>query len=399
MLQKIASASTEDARIALIDELIPAVASQYSEQIAMAAAKWYEEVRADALPDVDDGFEALLAQTYSKKAIVEEIHDHILSNRNKFDEAIVDAMDRWIKIPGRATIAENCKRDPKKPRYALVPQGKTCAFCTMLACRGFVYESEKTAHKMHDHCDCVACPEWDANPNKIRGYNPDTLSDEWDKAKKIVWAKNKAEARENGEDANKVFEPSSKEILAQLRKTPGLCSDGCKPVKEMLVLHSPDEKKILSLRWQENVSDKEWIKRQKAVGVDTKTDSLYPHEIVFLEKFKNAGNKFTWIPRDRYGNPTNDFIWENHSGGAVNAELKSLTSTKYATASNRISKAVVFAKKHGVVKDIFIIDYGNKKLKDKELYQLSLYNERNVNAPIKELWVWQNGTFAEIKLH
>lgn len=231
VLQKIASASTEDARIALIDELIPEVASQYSEQIAMVAAKWYEEVRADALPDVDDGFEALLAQTYSKKAIVEEIHDHILSNRNKFDEAIVDAMDRWIKIPGRATIAENCKRDPKKPRYALVPQGKTCAFCTMLAGRGFVYKSEKTAHKMHNHCDCVACPEWDANPNKIRGYNPDALSDEWDKAKKIVWEKNKAEARKNGKDANEVFEPSMKEILAQLRKTPGLCSDECKPVK------------------------------------------------------------------------------------------------------------------------------------------------------------------------
>lgn len=231
VLQKIASAPTEAARIALIDELIPAVASQYSEQIAMAAAKWYEEVRADALPDVDDGFEASLAQTYSKKAIVEEIHDHILSNRNKFDEAIVDAMDRWVKIPGRATIAENCKRDPKKPRYALVPQGKTCAFCTMLAGRGFVYKSEKTAHKMHNHCDCVACPEWDANPNKIRGYNPDALSDEWDKAKKIVWEKNKAEARKHGKDANEVFEPSMKEILAQLRKTPGLCSDGCKPVK------------------------------------------------------------------------------------------------------------------------------------------------------------------------
>lgn len=365
----------------------------------MAAAKWYEEVRADALPDVDDGFEASLAQTYSKKAIVEEIHDHILSNRNKFDEAIVDAMDRWVKVPGRATIAENCKRDPKKPRYALVPQGKTCAFCTMLAGRGFVYKSEKTAHKMHNHCDCVACPEWNANPNKIRGYNPDALSDEWDKAKEIVWEKNKAEARKNGKDASEVFEPSMKEILAQLRKTPGLCSDGCKPVKETGVLHSPDEKKILSLRGQENVSDKEWVKRQKAVGVDTKTDSLYPHEIVFLEKFKNAGNKFTWIPRDRYGKPTNDFIWENHSGGAVNAELKSLTSTKYATASSRISKAVRAAKKHGVVKDTFIIDYGDTKLKDKELYQLSSYNERNVNEQIKELWVWQNGTFGEIKLH
>ena len=100
----------------------------------------------------------------------------------------------------------------------------------MLAGRGFVYKSKETAHAMHNHCDCVACPEWDANPNKIRGYNPDALSDEWDKAKKIVWEKNKAEARKNGKKASEVFEPSMKEILAQLRKTPGLCSDECKPV-------------------------------------------------------------------------------------------------------------------------------------------------------------------------
>ncbi len=364
----------------------------------MAAAKWYEEVRADALPDVDDGFEASLAQTYSKKAIVEEIHDHILSNRNKFDEAIVDAMDRWVKIPGRATIAENCKRDPKKPRYALVPQGKTCAFCTMLAGRGFVYKSEKTAHTMHDHCDCVACPEWDANPNKIRGYNPDALSDEWDKAKKIVWEKNKAEARKNGKDASEVFEPSMKEILAQLRKTPGLCSDGRKPVKETGVLHSPDEKKILALRGQENVSDKEWVKRQKVVGVDTETDSLYPHEIVFLEKFKNTGNKFTWIPRDRYGKPTNDFIWENHSGGAVNAELKSLTSTKYATAANRISKAVSGAKSKNVIKNVFILDYGEKQLSTKEHKQLALYNRRKPESSIKELWIYEANELKKIDL-
>lgn len=140
------------------------------------------------------------------------------------------------------------------------------------------------------------------------------------------------------------------------------------------------------------------MKRQKAVGVSTKTDSLYPQEIVFLEKFKNAGNKFTWIPKDEDGKPTNDFIWENHSGGAVNAELKSLTSTKYATASNRISKAVNSAKAKNVIKNVFILDYGEKQLSAKERKHLALYNKRKPESSIKELWTYEANELKKIDL-
>lgn len=353
VLQKIASAPTEAARIALIDELIPAVASQYSEQIAMAAAKWYEEVRADALPDVDDGFEASLAQTYSKKAIVEEIHDHILSNRNKFDEAIVDAMDRWIKIPGRATIAENCKRDPKKPRYALVPQGKTCAFCTMLAGRGFVYKSEKTAHKMHNHCDCVACPEWNANPNKIRGYDPDALSDEWDKAKEIVWEKNKAEARKRGEDANEVFEPSMKEILAQLRKTPGLCSDGCKPVN-----NTKSSKGSINIPDGARVNSKE---KRAMQWIAQSGHNVTANPVKNIQNQKNPDftiDKETWELKTISGNGKNTIMNAlKHGGKQSNNLILDITDTPISeseiikTAKSRLRRVEVHLSKVWIIKD------------------------------------------------
>lgn len=353
VLQKIASAPTEAARIALIDELIPAVASQYSEQIAMAAAKWYEEVRADALPGVDDGFEASLAQTYSKKAIVEEIHDHILSNRNKFDEAIVDAMDRWVKIPGRATIAENCKRDPKKPRYALVPQGKTCAFCTMLAGRGFVYKSEKTAHKMHDHCDCVACPEWDANPNKIRGYNPDVLSDEWDKAKKIVWEKNKAEARKNGKDASEVFEPSMKEILAQLRKTPGLCSDECKPVN-----NAKSSKGSINIPDGAHVNSKE---KRAMQWIAQSGHNITANPVKNIQNKKNPDftiDKETWELKTISGSGKNTIMNAlKHGGKQSNNLILDITDTPISeseiikTAKSRLRRVDVHLSKVWIIKD------------------------------------------------
>lgn len=66
----------------------------------------------------------------------------------------------------------NCERN--KVRYARVPGGgETCTFCMMLAGRGFVYVSEKTAagHQYHSHCDCVAMPGKKGS-TAIYGYDP-----------------------------------------------------------------------------------------------------------------------------------------------------------------------------------------------------------------------------------
>ncbi|MDD6373556.1 MAG: hypothetical protein PUF97_03650 [Bifidobacteriaceae bacterium] len=69
--------------------------------------------------------------------------------------------------------------DPTRPRWARVPRGRvTCAFCTMLAGRGFVYTSEEAAggglgSKYHNHCDCEPVPTW--GEAKLTGYDPDKL--------------------------------------------------------------------------------------------------------------------------------------------------------------------------------------------------------------------------------
>lgn len=70
--------------------------------------------------------------------------------------------------------------DPTKPRWARVPRGRvTCAFCTMLAGRGFVYTSEDAAggglgNTYHNHCDCEPVPTW--GEAKLSGYDPDKLN-------------------------------------------------------------------------------------------------------------------------------------------------------------------------------------------------------------------------------
>ncbi|MEU6725474.1 hypothetical protein ABZ917_17340 [Nonomuraea wenchangensis] len=80
---------------------------------------------------------------------------------------------------GRDTITEALEEDDEALGWARVTGPNTCAFCALLASRGPVYASEKTAgrdadkrfkgegrYKFHDHCDCTVVPifagqQWD----------------------------------------------------------------------------------------------------------------------------------------------------------------------------------------------------------------------------------------------
>ena len=78
-------------------------------------------------------------------------------------------------------MMENAARDPLSPRFARVPSGgETCKFCLMLAGRGFVYHSKKTAGEFghyHDNCDCRIVASWDKDG--VEGYDPMSYHREW----------------------------------------------------------------------------------------------------------------------------------------------------------------------------------------------------------------------------
>ena len=50
-----------------------------------------------------------------------------------------------VGVTARLTAKFNGEHDPSQPRYARVPVGPTCAFCILMASRGFVYWSEEKA--------------------------------------------------------------------------------------------------------------------------------------------------------------------------------------------------------------------------------------------------------------
>lgn len=84
------------------------------------------------------------------------------------------------------TIAANVGRDKDKGvRFARVPTGfETCTFCLMLASRGAVYHTRKTAGELkrfHRNCDCKIVPgfEGDKDAELVEGVRPKELVRKW----------------------------------------------------------------------------------------------------------------------------------------------------------------------------------------------------------------------------
>lgn len=101
---------------------------------------------------------------------------------SKFIKDVSDLTGFYVKREAFCNMAKNCDR--LRVRYARVPSGReTCAFCFMLASRGFVYWTEESAgesHQYHSHCDCIIVPGFSkdsgVNPDaQIEGYEPSKM--------------------------------------------------------------------------------------------------------------------------------------------------------------------------------------------------------------------------------
>lgn len=159
-------------------EVVPQLVREYGDLAATVAGEWYEDVR-----DVADSYQTRLGPNAPVEAVERNVKyaaGHLYTdNPAGVLDVLHGAMQRHIAYSGRETIARNVRFDPAKPRYARVPSGgRTCAFCELVASRGFVYWSAKQAgefDKYHDHCNCQVVPSWDAEQAHIEGYDPDAM--------------------------------------------------------------------------------------------------------------------------------------------------------------------------------------------------------------------------------
>lgn len=169
--------SPEAARDALL-EFVPWLTDKYGDFAAVVASDWYEEVRAAA--GVTGRLTPELVRTVRREVVegsVKYAAGGLFTDTPEKTLAIIaGAVDRYVKSPGRETIRVNAARDGA--RFARVPTGaETCAFCMMLASRGFVYHGRDTAGDFdhyHDKCDCQIVPDWSDHP-VLEGYDPDGM--------------------------------------------------------------------------------------------------------------------------------------------------------------------------------------------------------------------------------
>lgn len=101
------------------------------------------------------------------------------NNPDDLQQAYADFLRQMAVHAAQRQQMADIATDPTHPRWARVPRGRvTCAFCTMLAGRGFAYTSEEAAggglgSKYHNHCDCEPVPSW--GEAKLAGYDPEKL--------------------------------------------------------------------------------------------------------------------------------------------------------------------------------------------------------------------------------
>lgn len=156
-------------------ELVPALVHEHGEIAAAAAADWYEQMRAKAIP----GTYRALTGDYPPFEQIEASVRYAAGELFGDDPAttlrlLEGAVQRLIKYQEDDTFRVNAEADPARPRFAFVPRPPmTCSWCDMLASRGWVYLTQETATaSKHTHCDCTVTPSWDWESAHIDGYDP-----------------------------------------------------------------------------------------------------------------------------------------------------------------------------------------------------------------------------------
>ena len=170
--------NTSEGMKALI-EYAHAVATKYGEGAAELSCQMLDEVSSATKARVRAAEPAATA-TYAE--IAKTIYGTMATTQDP--DAIGAAVGRTVKLASVDTLQQNALRDGAE--WAWIPSGDTCAFCLMLASRGWVRASRKAiknghADHIHNNCDCTYCVRYDGKTT-VEGYDPNRLYEEYQAA-------------------------------------------------------------------------------------------------------------------------------------------------------------------------------------------------------------------------
>lgn len=140
-------------------ELVPGIADQYGRVMAEGTAEWYERAR---LSVVGGAFTARTGDLPDPDVVRRNVRwaagALFVESRVSPFQTLVGSLERHVMDVGRTTVALNSRADPRASGWRRMAQADACGFCQLLS--GRVYGGDHADFSAHDHCRCVAVPEW-----------------------------------------------------------------------------------------------------------------------------------------------------------------------------------------------------------------------------------------------
>lgn len=154
--------AAEAARDGLMD-ILPRLVALYGSAAATLGADWYDELR--DLSGVRGRFTAIPADLPDRgrtDALARWGVSPLFTPEPDFDTSLVKVaggLQRIIANSDRLTVQQSSIADRRARGWARGGTGN-CDFCRMLIGRGAVYTEATADFESHDHCGCVAVPEF-----------------------------------------------------------------------------------------------------------------------------------------------------------------------------------------------------------------------------------------------
>ena len=159
--------------------------TKYGSAAAELASRMYDEVAERSgkyLPEAEP------AETSTFPEVAKVVNGTIKYSERK--EVIASSVGRLTRTAAADTILQNGIRDGAE--WAWIPQGsETCAFCIMLASRGWQHASKAVlagghAEHIHPNCDCMYAVRFDSETG-YGGYNPGKYQKIYENAEGSTW--------------------------------------------------------------------------------------------------------------------------------------------------------------------------------------------------------------------
>lgn len=159
-------------------EFAKALSDKYGEGAAAYACDMYDAVAKEQKAKVK---QAIPADTASWEEVGRAINGSLKQSED--GKLISGVVERLVKQAGEDTMLRNAARDSAE--FAWIPGGKACAFCIMLASRGWQFATKNLqnshAEHIHANCNCEFAIRFDKNTN-VKGYDPKALKKMYDEA-------------------------------------------------------------------------------------------------------------------------------------------------------------------------------------------------------------------------